>query len=636
MNTLQQLYDLLGKVVLLPIPLGKKGPTIAGWARLSFADTQRADYQRTLAQAESRGGNIGVLLGPASGRLLAYDIDDDNAIEEQLSLHPWLADTLRSRGARGCQFWLRLEEGVDYPNSQAILTLKAANGQPRGELRLGGSGGAQSVIFGQHPDGVRYEHNGKAVLEISLADLYELCPSLGEEQDQEPEDEQPEIETPEEWNERKKREGREAAQQACHSERPWPVLSPEAFHGLFGRIVRLIAPATEADPVAILAQLLAAFGNAVGRRPFFYVEAAEHRTNLFECIVGQSAKGRKGTSLNHIMRLFASVDPDWISERHANGLSSGEGVIWAVRDPIFQPERNKKTGEVTEVKVDNGIEDKRLFIGETEFSQALKVMSRPTNILSSVLRNAWDSGNLRTLVKNNPARATNAHISVVGHITEEELKRELSECEMFNGFANRFLWLVTQRARFLPEGGAVPFDQFDALAMELRAAVQAASQLGEMKRDGEARAYWHQVYRDLSEEGYGLAGVACNRAEAQTLRLSMLYALCDISAVIRLEHLKAALAFWEYSRQSAYYLFGDRLADCNAQKIFDALRSQPEGMTRKQILDEVFQRNIDKRALDFAFKTLESLKVAYKQTEQTGGRPSERWFSKSDFTTKTT
>jgi hypothetical protein len=75
------------------------------------------------------------------------------------------------------------------------------------------------------------------------------------------------------------------------------------------------------------------------------------------------------------------------------------------------------------------------------------MMSRPTNILSIILRNAWDTGDLRTLVKNNPARATDAHISLVGHITNEELKRELNECELFNGFANRFLWLVSRRSK---------------------------------------------------------------------------------------------------------------------------------------------------------------------------------------------
>jgi hypothetical protein len=308
-------------------------------------------------------------------------------------------------------------------------------------------------------------------------------------------------------------------------------------------------------------------------------------------------------------------------------LSSGEGVIWAVRDAIFQPERDRKTGEVTEVKVDNGVEDKRLFIGQTEFAQALKVMSRDTNILSMVLRDAWDSGDLRTLVKNSPARATNAHISVVGHITEEELKRELNECDMFNGFANRFIWLVAQRSRFLPDGGVLP-KEFVRLAFDLKNIVEKAKNIGEMKRDGEARAHWHQIYSELSSEGNGMLGAATSRAEAQVLRISMLYALADASPIIQLPHLKAALALWNYSAASAKCLFGGRLADVNAQKILEALRSHPQGMTRKQILDEVFNRNISKEALALAFKNLQSVKGISKEIKETGGRPLERWFFK--------
>jgi hypothetical protein len=322
------------------------------------------------------------------------------------------------------------------------------------------------------------------------------------------------------------------------------------------------------------------------------------------------------------------VDDDWADQRIGTGLSSGEGVIWAVRDPIFQAQRDKKSGEVTEVKIDNGIEDKRLFIGETEFAQALKVMSRPTNILSIVLRNAWDTGNLRTLVKNNPARATEAHISLVGHITNEELKRELNECELFNGFANRFLWLVSRRSKCLPEGGQLSteaFNEFIALGRELHDVVTEASTFEHIKRDEEARAFWYAIYPTLSAERPGLAGTVTNRAEAQVLRLSMIYALSDKSTEIKLAHLKAALAFWEYSQGSADYIFGDRLADLNAQKILDVLKTHSEGMTRKEIFDDVFQKHIDKAALALAFKTLENLSLAKRVIEQTGGRPSERW-----------
>ena len=57
----------------------------------------------------------------------------------------------------------------------------------------------------------------------------------------------------------------------------WPAPpDPAAYHGLIGEIVTKIAPHTEADPVAILTQLLVAFGAAVGRGAYFEVEATRH------------------------------------------------------------------------------------------------------------------------------------------------------------------------------------------------------------------------------------------------------------------------------------------------------------------------------------------------------------------------
>ncbi len=97
--------------------------------------------------------------------------------------------------------------------------------------------------------------------------------------------------------------------------------------------------------------------------------------------------------------------------------------------------------------------DNRLLIVEGEFSSTLKVLNREGNTLSPVVRNAWDSGDLNTLVKNNPAKATGAHISIIGHITKQELLKHLDETEAANGFGNRFLWVYVDRSKILPEGG---------------------------------------------------------------------------------------------------------------------------------------------------------------------------------------
>lgn len=223
----------------------------------------------------------------------------------------------------------------------------------------------------------------------------------------------------------------------------WPALDGAALHGLAGDIVKTIEPHTESDQVAILVQLLVAFGNCLGRSPYFMAEADRHGMNLNAALVGETSKGRKGTSWGHSRRLFQSVDAEWTENRILNGLSSGEGLIWAVRDEITKDEaireKGRATGEYQRVVIDLGVKDKRLLVLESEFASTLRVMSREGNTLSAIIRQAWDSGNLRTMTKNSPAQATGAHVSIIAHITRDELCRLIDTTEASNGFCNRFL-----------------------------------------------------------------------------------------------------------------------------------------------------------------------------------------------------
>jgi hypothetical protein len=71
-SKLVKIYSLVGeRAVLLPLNLGSKSPDWNEWQKTSFKDTQEPGYQRKLREARVRGGNVGVLLGPASGGVVA-------------------------------------------------------------------------------------------------------------------------------------------------------------------------------------------------------------------------------------------------------------------------------------------------------------------------------------------------------------------------------------------------------------------------------------------------------------------------------------------------------------------------------------------------------------------------------------
>jgi len=275
---------------------------------------------------------------------------------------------------------------------------------------------------------------------------------------------------------------------------------------------------------------------------------------------------------------------------------------------------------------DPGVLDKRLLAVESEFSSTLKVLSRDGNVLSAVIRQAWDSGDLRILTKNDPAKATAAHISIVGHISAAELRAELTSTDKANGFGNRFGWPCVKRSKCLPDGGPVDPETLEPLVRELSDAIAFAKEMDELTRDAAATDLWHQVYPELSEGNPGLVGAMTARAEAQVTRLAGIYALLDRSALICVQHLRAALALWKYCEASVRFVFRDSLGDPTAERILDALRATPTGVTRTEIRD-LLARHADAKAVDAALNLLSEAGLARSEKQLTEGRPVERWFA---------
>jgi len=230
------------------------------------------------------------------------------------------------------------------------------------------------------------------------------------------------------------------------------------------------------------------------------------------------------------------------------------------------------------------------------------------------------------LTKNSPAQATDAHISLIGHITTDELRRYLTATERGNGFANRFLFVCARRSKSLPEGGAIAESEMQLLIERVREAVEFASRVGELERSEKARLLWYGVYADLSAGTPGLLGAVTSRAEAQVMRLACIYALLDSCDFVKAVHLRAALALWKYAEASARFIFGDSIGNPLADELLRALRKNADGLSRTEIRD-FFGRNRRSDEIERALTTLAQNGLGRLALEQGGGkgRPSERW-----------
>lgn len=408
---------------------------------------------------------------------------------------------------------------------------------------------------------------------------------------------------------------------------PWPTMADNAsFAGLAGRFVETLLPYTEADPLALLASFLTAYTIAVGSGPHCIVGPTTHPLRLFNVIVGQSAKARKGDSQNAVMNVLVRADPEFAEKRVTTGLSSGEGLIWAVRNPIEKKEPMKEKGKIVGyqiVIVDEGESDKRLLVVEPEFARVLAAMGRQGNTLSAIIRQAFDTGNLSTLTKT-PYKATQAHIGITAHITEEELRRLITDTDTVNGFANRFLFICARRSKLLSSPAPFEGEQAEALGRAIRDSLYFARTVSVIERTKEAGDLWdYEMYPTLAETRKGLIGALTARGEAYCLRLSGLYALLDGKRAVEPAHLRSAYALWSYAERSALCLFGDATGDAIADTILAALRKTKE-MTRTQI-SNLFSNHEKAGRINLALQLLVTSGLAVPFSHSTGGHPVEIW-----------
>jgi hypothetical protein len=417
-----------------------------------------------------------------------------------------------------------------------------------------------------------------------------------------------------------------------------PTLSRKALYGIAGSIARKMARYTEADPAAVLIQFLAVFGNYLGRGPCFRVSGTRHHCNLNIALVGRSAKSRKGLALDCVMWFWSWLDDGYCKNNVKQGLSTGEGLIAHVQDQVTrfrQPTSTEKKEGISgpiEYVAEPGVSDKRLLATETEFGGMIVTMGREGNNLSATVRQFWDGKErVGTMTKNSPLSATGAHVSICGHITQPELFAKLPEVENFNGFSNRFLWAHLQREQYYsnpPDLSPSMFqDELDYFrlpnAREGKMLFERIRSIHPLKRNEAAQLYWDEIYQKVErqEEVNPQLDSVLSRVSAQMLRLSMIFALLDGFAVIRKEHIEAAYALWRYCRDTARYLFGEKLSTTHAERIYGALKKCASKEMNKSQIGDLFGKNLAASIQNAALDELEKAGLIKKRVVKGKGPP---------------
>jgi hypothetical protein len=347
----------------------------------------------------------------------------------------------------------------------------------------------------------------------------------------------------------------------------WPAEpGPEVYRGLAGDLVRAVADVTEADPIGVLGSILAVFGATVGPGPMCY-QGSQQRANVFAVLVGETSSGRKGTATDIGRAPFTAAYPEYNSLL-VPGLGSGEGLIARLKPH------------------EDGSVEPRALIFEPEYSRLLAAMGRDGSTISQAIRDAWDGSPMGRFLARESSLVTNHHVGLLGHITPVELRDKLRDTDAASGYGNRHLWIAVRRTRLIPfpvnpAGLVTPYIE------ALHRAIIEAQPPREYRLSATARDRWETFYAaQAMRKRWGQAGALTARAEAQTVRLALIYALMDRADEIGLSHLEAGIALEAYAERSVLYVFGDSTGNADADSIRRTLRDNADAMTRNDLRAE--------------------------------------------------
>jgi hypothetical protein len=414
-----------------------------------------------------------------------------------------------------------------------------------------------------------------------------------------------------------------------------PELPDEALYGVLRPIVEAATKHTEATRVGVAMSALVQFAARYGGALRLRIGDDDRTVPLFALLVGPTGKGRKGTSAAFPRQLFKVLDelitnPEcWDDNRTlpgasqvVAGVSSGQGIIDLVRDEgqVFSSKGSPRMVP--------GAHDKRLFIDLSEFASALVVSGQDGNILSQVLRDAFDGMPLASPARTNQLRATDAHICILGHITMHEFRKQTVETkrntDVTNGLLNRFCIVYSARNKLVPNPQPVPdMDKLDLaiqLADNVRNVFCDAGYVGENSRrvveyvlDGEAQAAWDGgIYAEISNHRYDseVVHALLSRRDALVRILSVLLAAINGERIVTEPALRAALAWSQYMVDSTSHVFAKmgerRKANELRQDIADITRWAKEKMPTftKRDFTQRWARKIDAARREAALRAM--------------------------------
>lgn len=380
--------------------------------------------------------------------------------------------------------------------------------------------------------------------------------------------------------------------------------------GDVGRFAKAASNGTGINPIGVALATLSWLSSNVSPRIVTPIGDTFHPARLFAVHVGRSARGGKGDSMNLLNRVrwrIAEIYPDLLGQFHSGALTTPEGVATLAHDGWEKGDNSEPP-----------ITDKRIFAVEPEFQMVLEKAKRTGNPLLPALRDLWDyGGSIKPVTKTGALWSTEPHIAIFGNVTPFELRTKLETSQVYGGTLNRFLLIFAERLDDPPN--PVRTDDFivNATADMFAGVIQWAkgsygsadynkNQDGKIiTLDNEAEKVWVSAYPYLSAPyGNEMTAAATDRRKAYAKRIALLFAIIDKSDVITSDHIKAGIAWAQFSAVSTKFILNDAdetpVIDIGkTQKLIEFLKQcENQQASRRQVSSDCFKGHMSKKELD--------------------------------------
>ena len=175
----------------------------------------------------------------------------------------------------------------------------------------------------------------------------------------------------------------------------------------------------------------------------------------------------------------------------------------------------------------------------------------------------------------------------------------------------------------LSRGGEIPSELLHSLVDRLQDALAFAQKPWQVDMSEDAWQAWDSLYEDLDADHDDpvMEGLA-SRAAAQVRRLAMIYALADTSCEVQLPHLQAAVACFEYSRDTLQHSYVSGMDNEQAQDILATILARlGHGPASRTDISNLFQRNLPAAKLRLVLTAAELRGIIRRRKDETGSRP---------------